>query len=65
METVTFLTPKQAAKRERDKKIQASFKALRHKYPDIKSERIICEIAKDYNLTNAAIRSICKKEGLC
>lgn len=65
MENSTFLTPKQEAKRERDKKIQATFKALRKKYPDIKSERIICEIAKDYTLTNAAIRSICKKGGLC
>lgn len=50
---------------ERDKAIVAAFKALRKKYPTSSLEGIFLEIKKESDLTTAAIRAICKKQGVC
>ena len=58
-------TEKQLAKKERNDAIAYSFKSLRKKFPDSSLERIFTEIAKDYPITTAAIRLVCKARGLC
>ena len=58
-------TEKQLSRLERDREIAATFKALRKKFPSSKLERFFVEIAKDYGVTSAAIRAICKKQGVC
>lgn len=58
-------TEKQLAKKERNDAIVTSFKALKKKFPDSSLERIFTEIAKDYTITTAAIRNVCKARGLC
>lgn len=58
-------TEKQLAKKERNDAIATSFKTLKKKYPDSSLERIFTEIAKDYTITTAAIRNVCKARGLC
>lgn len=50
---------------ERDRAIVTAFKAFRKKYPTSSLEGIFIEIAKDSDLTTAAIRAICKKQGVC
>ena len=58
-------TEKQLAKKERNDAIVAAFISLRADYPDSSLERIFTEIAKDYPLTTAAIRNVCKERGVC
>ena len=59
------MTEKQLSRMERNNEIGAMFKTLRKKYPGSSLERLFTEIAKDYQLTTAAIRNICQKRGLC
>lgn len=58
-------TEERTSRNERNKAIGSAFKSLIKKYPDSKLERIFVEIAKDYGLTSASIRHICKQQGLC
>lgn len=58
-------TEKQKEKKERNDAIVTSFKKLQQKYPDSSLERIFTEIAKDYTITTAAIRYVCKERGVC
>ena len=58
-------TEKRMSRNERNKAIAKAFSTLKKKYPDSKLERIFVEIAKDYGITSASIRAICKKSGVC
>ena len=62
---VLHLTPKQEARQARDKDILSKFKLFRDKFPDASLERIFAAISKDYNMTNAAIWAICKRNNAC
>lgn len=62
---VLHLTAKQEARQARDKDILTKYRLFRDKFPEASDERIFAEISKDYKLTNAAIRAICKRNSLC
>lgn len=64
MEKALF-TEKQIQRRERNKVIVEKFKKLKKRYPDSSKEQIFLEIAKEYQVTSQAIRSICKLNGVC
>ena len=61
----TLMTEKAAMRLERNNEIIAKFGILREQYPDVSLERIFAEISKDYPITNAAIRAICKQNNVC
>jgi len=57
-------TKKGLARMERNKKIVASYLDLSSRNPDVKAERIFAGIADEFKMTSAAIRGICKREGV-
>ena len=59
------MTEKQASRLERNNEIEASFKALRKKYPTSSLNLITKEISKSYQMTPQGILAVCKKRGLC
>lgn len=59
------MTEKAAMRLKRNHNIVNRFGELREQYPDVSLERIFAEISKDYPLSNAAIRVICKRAEVC
>ena len=61
----TLMTEKAAERLVRNESILKKFVELRTEYPDVSLERIFAEITKDYPMSTAAIRAICKQNNLC
>ena len=66
-EELNQYTSKQLARMKRNDEIEESFKELRDKYPEASLERLFSNIVrkKNYAITTAAVRVICKQRGLC